>query len=95
MECVRNIKVSFAFPNDAIILVELLEMLVMALETQEEGQQDKVSWAKNKFHEQGGLLDETVVWSAYVHCEETATLKNFICLGGMKYKMSGSWKDVI
>ena len=64
---VGNAKITdLVFADDAVILAESLEVLVLALETLHEDAKPlglQVSWPKTKVQVFGGLLDETVLCS--------------------------------
>merc|ERR1712035_211282 len=80
---VGDSKVSdLVFADDAVILAESLEVLVMALEVLHEEAKPlglEVSWAKTKVQAFGGLLDDTVR-SVHACGEDIEVLKSFTCL---------------
>ena len=85
------------FADDAVILAESLEVLVMALEALHEEAKPlglKVSWAKTKAQVFGGLLDDTVQ-SVRVCGENVEILESFTYLGSVVHNDGGSRQEVL
>ena len=85
---VGNTKITdLVFADDAAILAESLEVLVMALEALHEEEVKpsglKVSCAKTKVQVFGGVLDETVLQSVHACGENIEILKSFTYLGSV------------
>ncbi len=85
------------FADDAVILAELLEVLVMALEILHEEAKPlglEVSWTKTKVQEFGGLLDDTVQ-SVHACGEDIEVLESFTYLGSLVHNNGRSDQEVI
>ena len=95
---VGDSKVSdLVFADDAVILAESLEVLVMALEVLHEEAKPlglEVSWAKTKVQAFGGLLDDTVR-SVHACGEDIEVLKSFTYLGSVVQNDGRSDQEVI
>ena len=94
---VGNTKVSdLDFADDAVLLAESLDVLVMALEVLDEEAKPlglKVSWTKTKVQAFGGLLDDTVQ-SVHACGEDIEVLESFTYLGSVVHNNGGSSQDV-
>merc|ERR1712035_25095 len=80
------------FADDAVILAESLEVLVIALEVLHEEAKPlglKVSWPKTKVQVFGGLLDETVQ-SGHACGEDIDISETFTYLGSVVHDNGGS-----
>lgn len=85
------------FADDAVILAESLEVLVLALEALHEEAKPlglQVSWAKTKVQVFGGLLDETVQ-SVHACGEDIEILESFTYLGSVVHNSGGSRHEVL
>ena len=85
------------FADDAVILAESLEVLVLALETLHEETKPlglQVSWTKTKVQVFGGLLDETVQ-SVHACGEDIEILETFAYLGSVVHNSGGSRHEVL
>ena len=85
------------FADDAVILAESLEVLVLALETLHEETKPlglQVSWTKTKVQVFGGLLDETVQ-SVHACGEDIEILESFTYLGSVVHNSGGSRHEVL
>ena len=95
---VGNTRVTdLVFADDAVILSESLEVLVMALEALHEEAKPlglEVSWAKTKVQVFGGLLDETVR-SVHACGEDIDILDSFTYLGSVVHNNGGSRHEVM
>lgn len=95
---VGNTRVTdLAFADDAVILAESLDVLVVALEALNEEAKPlglKVSWIKTKVQAFGDLLDNAVE-SVHACGENIEVLESFTYLGSVVHKNAGSGHDVI
>ena len=95
---VGNSKVTdLVFADDAVILAESLEVLVMALEVLHEEAKPlglEVSWTKTKVQAFGGLLDDTVQ-SVHACGEDIEILESFTYLGSVVHNSGRSDQEVI
>ena len=85
------------FADDAVILAESLEVLVMALEVLHEEAKPlglKVSWPKTKVQVFGGLLDDTVQ-SVHACGEDVEICESFTYLGSVVHNDGGCGHEVI
>ena len=94
---VGNTKISdLVFADDAVLLAESLDVLVMALEVLHEESKPlglKVSWTKTKVQAFGGLLDDTVQ-SVQACGEDIEVLESFTYLGSVVHNNGGSGQEV-
>ena len=95
---VGDIRVTdLAFADDAVLLAESLDVLVMALEALNEEAKPlglKVSWIKTKIQAFGNLLDDAVE-SVHACGEDIEVLESFTYLGSVVHKNAGSRQDVL
>ena len=95
---VGNTKITdLVFADDAVILAESLEVLVLALEALHEDAKPlglQVSWPKTKVQVFGGLLDETVQ-SVRACGEDIDVSENFIYLGSVVHNSGRSRNEVL
>ncbi len=94
---VGNTKVSdLVFADDAVILAESIEVLVMALEVLHEEAKPlglEVSWTKTKVQAFAGLLDDTVQ-SVHACAEDIEVLESFTYLGSVVHNNGRSDQEV-
>ncbi len=84
------------FADDAVLLAESLDVLVMALEALHEEAKPlglEVSWTKTKVQTFGGLLGNTVQ-SVHACGEEIEVLESFTYLGSVVHNNGGSGQEV-
>ena len=95
---VGNFKVTdLDFADDAVILAESLEVLVLALETFQEEAKPlglKVSWVKTKIQVFGDLLDEAVR-SVHACGEDIEITESFTYLGSVVHNGGRSDQEVL
>ncbi len=94
---VCNTKVTdLFFADDAVLLAESLDVLIMALKALPEEAKPlglEVSWTKTKVQAFGGLLDDTVQ-SVHACGEDTEVLESFTYFGSLVHNNGGSGQEV-
>ncbi len=94
---VGNTKVTdLVFANDAVLLAESLDGLVMALQALYEEAKPlrlKVSWTKTEVQAFGSLLDDTLQ-SVHACGEDIEVLESFIYLGSVVHNNGGFGQEV-